>query len=473
MFKSELDLRLGGEKMSRYAKSANSFALCTIALLILVAFVMTPVTFAQRTQLKQGRNFFSPQQDVELGQKVAKDAEAKLTMLNDQRVDDYLNRLGKKLAAVAPFEKFPYQFKAVNDSSINAFALPGGFLYINRGTIEAADSEAELSGVIAHEIAHVALRHGTNQASNAQLAQTPLAILGALLGSNSTGAILAQVGGEFLASSVLLKYSRDAERQADLMGAQILYDSNYNPSGMATFFEKLNSGGRGVEFFSSHPNPENRQHNINIEIGKLGSASGNAISDSREFRTIRQYVKSLPAAPKTGESQSQTSSSGQISRPPRPSERYQNYDGVNLDLRYPDNWKEYETDQALTLAPEGGGNASGLAYGVTMSIFTPSTGSSSSVGLKEATDQLIQSLQSSNSGMRVARDQGTTRVGGKTALLKILTNNSPAGGSERDWLVTVLLPEGLMYMVFVAPEQEFADYQRAFQQILNSIAFRN
>ncbi|MBN1569103.1 MAG: M48 family metalloprotease [Acidobacteria bacterium] len=459
--------------MSRDSRSANTFALITIAWILTLVFVMTPFTYAQRTQFKEGRNIFTPQQDVELGQQVAQDAEAKLAMLNDQRVDDYLNRLGRKLAAFAPGEKFPYQFKAVNDANINAFALPGGFLYINRGTIEAADNEAQLAGVLAHEIGHVALRHGTSQATKAQLAQAPLAILGTLLGGRSTGSILARVGAEFLADSVLLKYSRDAERQADLVGTQILYDANYDPRAMATFFDKLEGGGRGTDFFSSHPNPDNRQQGINAEIGKLGSVSRDAISDSRDFRRIQQYVRSLPAAPKAGESQSQTSSSGKIYRPARPSSRYVYYDGENISLSYPDNWKEYETDQGLTLAPEGGGNETGLAYGVTMSIFVPNTGGRSSVGLREATDQLIQDLQRSNSGMQVTRDQGTTRVGGKTALSTILTGNSPAGGRERDWLVTLMLPEGLMYIVFVAPEQEFPDYQRAFQQVLNSIKFYN
>ena len=153
------------------------------------------------------------------------------------------------------------------------------------------------------------------------------------------------------------------------------------------------------------------------------------------------------------------------------------YDGENISLSYPDNWKDYENDQSLTLAPDGGiisgGNASGLAYGVILSIFTPRTDDRSSVGLEEATDQLIENMQSSNSGMRISRDQGTTRVGGKTALSRILTNNSPAGGRERDWLVTTMIPEGLLYIIFVAPEQEFADYQRAFQQILNSVKLYN
>jgi hypothetical protein len=439
-----------------------------------LAFLIPPFAFAQRTQLKPGRNLFTPQQDVELGQQVSKDAEQKLAMLNNKRVDDYLNRIGKRLAAVAPGEKFPYQFKGVNDASINAFALPGGFLYVNRGTIEAADNEAQLAGVIGHEIAHVALRHGTNQATKAQMAQAPLAVLGALLGNNSVTGILAQVGSEFLVGSVLLKYSRDAERQADLMGTQILYDSNYDPHAMATFFEKLDTGGRGIDFLSSHPNPENRMQGINVEISKLGSVPRNMTTDSSDFHAIQKYLKTLPAAPKAAETQRQTpDSSGQIKRPDRPSSRFRNFEGENISLSYPDNWKEYGSDQSLSLAPEGGGNASGLAYGIQMSLFTPQNGSLSGIGLKDATDQLIKSIQSSNTSMRVTKDQGSIRVDGKTALSKLLTNDSPAGGSERDWLVTILVPDGLLYFVFVAPENDFPDYQRTFQQVLNSVRLRN
>jgi predicted Zn-dependent protease len=192
-----------------------------------------------RTVLKPGWNMFSPQQDIEVGQQVSPDAEKQLSMLKNSRVDDYVNTLGRRLAAKAPGEQYPYHFQVVNDRAINAFALPGGPVYLNRGVLEAADNESQLAGVLAHEISHVALRHGTNQATKASAAQLPLAILGGLLGSDSTKAAVAQLGASFALNSVLLKYSRTAESEADILGTQILYDAGYDPRAMGQFFEKL------------------------------------------------------------------------------------------------------------------------------------------------------------------------------------------------------------------------------------------
>ena len=196
-----------------------------VVLAVALALVLAPRAWAERTPLKPGWNMFSPQQDVEVGQQVSGDAEKQVPMMNDSRVDNYLNNLGHRLSAHAPGYEFPYTYKCVNDRAINAFALPGVHVYINRGVIETADNEAQLAGVMAHETSHVALRHGTNQASKASAAQLPLAILGGVLGNNSTGAALAQLGAGFTLNSIMLKYSRTDESQADIMGTQILYDS--------------------------------------------------------------------------------------------------------------------------------------------------------------------------------------------------------------------------------------------------------
>src|SRR5262245_60758830 len=264
---------------------------------LILAVALTAYAADSRTRLKPGWNLFSPQQDVELGREVSRQAERELPILNDRQANAYISALGRQLAAHAQGENYPYQFKLVNDTAINAFALPGGFVYVNRGVIQTADDEAQVAGVIAHEIAHVALRHGTNQASKAYVAQAPLAILGGVLGSNSVGGVLAQLGISFAANSILLKYSRDAESQADLMGSQILYDSGYDPRAMVEFFEKIQkeSRGRAVQFLSDHPNPENRISNVQHEIERLGGIAPNARRDSPDFHNVKMSLASLPA----------------------------------------------------------------------------------------------------------------------------------------------------------------------------------
>lgn len=264
----------------------------TVALAALLALVLLPMARAQRTPMKAGWNMFSPQQDVEMGQQVARDAERQLPLLYDSRVDDYLNTLGRRLAAHAPGPRFPYRYRMVDDRTINAFALPGGPVYINRGVIEAAENEAQLAGVMAHETAHVALRHGTSQASKAYLARFPLAILGGVIRSPG-GAMLAQMGAGFAANSLFLKYSRNAETQADILGAQMLYDSGYDPRALGQFFEIIQGrsrGGSSSAFFSNHPNPENRAERVNQEVRRLGG-SRNLTNDSPEFEDIKRYLQ--------------------------------------------------------------------------------------------------------------------------------------------------------------------------------------
>jgi len=461
------------------------------ALGLLAALAIAPAALAQRTRLKPGWNIFSPQQDVEIGMQTSREAEQQLPMLNNRRVNNYLDRLGKRLASKAPGEKFPYQFKAVNDASINAFALPGGFLYVNRGLIEAAETEAQLAGVMGHEIAHAALRHGTNQATKAYIAQAPLAILGGVVGSNSVTGILAQIGAGFGANSLLLKYSRDAERQADLMGTQILYDSGYDPRAMAQFFEKLEAegGSRPPEFFSSHPNPENRMTLVTEEIDRLGGYPANMKSDSREFREIKRYVASLPAPPAkaapAGEATTSDAPAGRsrgragsarTDRPEEPSTRFQRFENDMLRLRHPDNWLVFEEEDSVTLTPEGGtvrqqGGGSALAYGMIISISELPSDRAGDMTLEDATDRLLESLRRSNPSMRVEQGYRRKRISGTTALATMLSNDSPVGGREKDWIVTLLRPGRLIYFVAVAPDDEYESYRETFEDILSSIRF--
>ena len=438
-----------------------------------------------RTQLKPGWNMFSAEQDVELGQQASAEVAQQVLMLNDSRVDNYLNGIGRRLAAQTPGPKFPYTYKAVNDRAINAFALPGGHIYINRGTIEAANSEDQLAGVMAHEASHVALRHGTNQASKASVAQMPLAILGGLLGGNSTAAALTQLGAGFTVNSILLKYSRDAETQADLMGTQILSDAGYDPRAMAQFFETLQAqdrGGNRVAFFNSHPNPDRRVESVNEEVARLGGTQRNA-SGSREFDQIKRHVQSLPAPPNQlqGQQQAQSTPSQQAS------ERFVTVENSLLRINHPENWKAFGQGDAMTIAPsnglvnDGSGNQA-LAYGLLVNIYEPHSdrygqqlqgpgfGQVSGMPVEEATDQLVQELRQSNKNMRVLRRHESINVNGAHGLSTYLSNDSPiqGGGRETNWLVTLPRPDGLLFMVFTAPEREFPSYENAFEQMLYS-----
>ncbi len=448
-----------------------------LALIGLEMGLVVPPGWAERTRLKPGVNLFTPEQDIELGKQNAAQAEKQLPMLNDARVDKYLNDLGQKLAAHAPGYKFPYQYKCVNEMAINAFALPGGFIYINRGTIEAADSEAQLAGVMAHETSHAALRHGTNQATKAQLTSVPFAILGGMVGGSSVTGLLAQLAASFSLNSILLKYSRTDETQADVMGTQILYDAGYDPRAMAQFFEKLQAESKGKEpaqFFSDHPNSGNRAQRVDEEIDKLGGPPANYTSDSPEFQAIKRYVKSLPPSPKAAQPKP---GAANPEKPEPPSAHLNTYQNDVLALRYPDNWKLNASGSTFTLMPQGGvvqdskGQAA-LAYGVMFNSFQPRDVSNGVMTIEQATDQLLATLAQSNPNLRAVGDRRRVRVGGALALSGYYSNASPAGGIERDWLVTIQRPEGLLFFICVAPENDFNSYDAAFQNVLNSVRFR-
>ena len=234
--------------------------------MLAMVLVIAPLSATAQSH-RSGFNIFSPQQDYEIGRRSALAANRQLRTYSDARV----TRIGRRLAAYAPGARFPYEFRVVGDSSINAFALPGGFVYVNSGSLAAARSEDEIAAVIAHEIAHVSLRHGTNQASKAYLAQAGLGLISGLLGRRGGGGLGQAMGlmGGFGLNTLFLKHSRTAEQQADSLGMQMLRRAGYNPRGMISFLQTIQrqAGGRSVEFLSSHPNPSNRIARLERELG--------------------------------------------------------------------------------------------------------------------------------------------------------------------------------------------------------------
>ncbi len=461
---------------SHYGIRSRRMVIHAVAALALLA-PFAPRAAAQRTKLKPGVNMFKPEQDIDLGKRAATDAQRYLPSCNAPNVDAYLTELGSRLEQKLPTGgvRYPFEFHCVNDKAINAFALPGGYVFVNRGAIEVADTEAQLAGVMAHELAHVALRHGTNQATKAQLAQGVVGGIEAIVGGSTGGGLLAQMGS-FAAGGVLLRYSREAETQADVMGTQVLYDTGYDPRALAQFFEKLETEIKGKnppEFFSDHPNPEHRLERVDQEVDKLGGAPRNAKRDSAEFEAIKREVLALPVVrkPVPGEP-------GTVGPPLAPSSNYIEHQSGAYSLKYPDNWKKYPdvNGEEVSFAPDrgvldvGSGHAA-LAYGLIVGVQQVKLDSNDTNPLESGTRQVLDGLQQSNPKMKILRKADRVRLNGQPGLSTHLTNDSPAGGAETDWLITVLRPNGVVYFVCVAPENTFETYDKACTAILDSVRF--
>ena len=276
--------------------------------LILAVCITVPVLSAGPTVITPPNNRYTPQQDADLGLKAAEEIREKYPIITDERIAAYLTKLGDRLVAVAPPELnnplFQYSFTAVNLKEINAFALPGGPMFVHRGMFDAAASEAEVVGVMAHELSHVLLRHGTANLSQAQNPWLQLGQLAGVLGGAGVGGTAGSAiapGSQWGFGAVLLRYSREFERQADLMGAQIMARAGYDPRALARMFETIekqakSSGGSGPEWLSSHPNPGNRTQYITKEAESLPIA---APADQSGFATIKAVFASLPPAQST------------------------------------------------------------------------------------------------------------------------------------------------------------------------------
>ena len=313
----------------------------TLKRAVIISLLTTTLWAQGPSRFHPGFNLFSKQQDVQLGQEAASQVRQKMHVINDPVLTDYVNRVGKRLASSqeARDSGFPFTFEVVADPSINAFALPGGPMFINTGLLKAVDSEAELAGVMGHEMSHVILRHGTNQASKAQLFQLG-AMAGGFAGGGSMLGQLAQAGVGLGANSILLKFSRNAESQADLMGSHMMAESGYNPLELARFFETLEAknGSRGMQFFSDHPNPGNRERAIEEEVDRMGGRRNYAYQTG-EFQRMKQVVAGIrePAPRQQQRGYGRGPDEGRDRYPDQgryPDDRYP--DNRYPDSRYPD-----------------------------------------------------------------------------------------------------------------------------------------
>ncbi len=239
-------------------------------------------------------NFTSIEEEMQLGRQLAVELERELSLIRDPIITEYVNRIGQNLVRSSDAE-IPFTIKVVDSDEINAFALPGGYLYVNAGLIAVANSEAELAGVLAHEIAHVTARHGTENQSKEQLvslATMPLIFLG------GTGGAVAQQAAGFLVPVTFLKFSRSAEEEADLLGIQYMYLAGYDPAAMISMFETLQAQetsqpGSISTLFSSHPATEDRIGKTRENIEEILPAREQYVSSTLEFEAIKGQLLAL------------------------------------------------------------------------------------------------------------------------------------------------------------------------------------
>jgi beta-barrel assembly-enhancing protease len=468
---------------------------------VAMALVVAGSAGAQ-TRIVPPQNKYTPQQDIELGTKAAAEVRRQMPLVNDAAVQAYITRIGQRLEAAIPPElatpAFHYTFQVVNASDINAFALPGGPMFVNRGMIAAAHSEGEVAGVMAHEMSHVVLRHGTAQATKAtpyEIGAVAGAILGAIVGGTA-GSVISQ-GSQFGIGAAFLRYSREYEKQADLLGTHIMARAGYDPRAMADMFRTIESqgGGTSPQWLSDHPNPGNRVQYIEAEARTLPVA--NASNDARGLASVQADLRRLPPAATTAQIMknaeqsganaqgsggrdtdgSAAGTSGRLSaNVPAPSPRYRTYgdQGGRFRVSVPDNWRQIpNSNSGVRFVPEGGYASSGgrevFTHGVEVGVTQ-----AQSLDLQTATDDLVSNLAQGNPRLRPAGSAQPTTFAGREGLELRLSNVSDATGEpEVVLLTTALLEDGsLAYSIGVAPAAQFATYRDAIQRVNQSVMIR-
>ncbi len=390
---------------------------------------------AQREPLPNpgGFNMFSKQQDVQVGQQNAAQVSKQMPVLPDSSpVTQYVQQLGRKLAATIPQPTYPYNFHVVQQKDINAFALPGGPIFVNLGTITAADNEAQLADVMAHEMSHVYMRHSTKMATRQALAQAPLALLGGMVGNGMIGQ-LAQLGISFGVNSYFLKYSRGDESQADAFPQKQFQQDSAQ-------FQRAKQESVGVRAYTAQEIQQRAKQGGFGYSGANSSTRGTAAGNSA-----------------------------------LPNGNFQTFNHQEFQIRHPANWQVFgDQSSNLTIAPRAGVSQGSVALGVIISGYQPE----GTASLDDATHQLMSSLRQSNPDLRVIGHDEDIRVNGVAGKSVDFIGTSPLqqngrGVRERDWLVSLQRQDGsLLYLVFISPDAEFGQVRPAFEEMLRSLQMR-
>jgi Zn-dependent protease with chaperone function len=488
----------------------------TLALVLAMTFLSAESIAAIRNpELPDpGKAPISKQDQEKMGEQAAAEVYKQMPVLPDNSPEtQYVRQLGERLVAQIPQQySWPFRFHVIPEKDINAFALPGGEMFVNVGAITAAKNEAQLAGVMAHEMSHVYMMHSAKQMGKASTLQGLAGLAGAILGgSNSMWAGLARAGIQIGAGTVMLKYSRGDEAQADAVGAIIMWKAGYNPIELANFFQTLaqQGGGGGPQFLSDHPNPGNRDQAIEKEVAnwpaKKYQGNSSAFLNARQHaQTIKVYTaqeiqdnaksgrwasqnqqtgavfSQNPGAPVVATPASGTSSGPMKTAPSseiRPSGNFKTLNLNFVQMKYPDNWQvigDQQQESSVTIAPPAGVSGNQIAYGAVINGAAPPNGQN--LSLDQMTSQIIQSLQQSNQGMQQIGQPQAITVNGIRGRSVDLSSTSPIQGpngqrqGERDWLVTLPRNDGsVVFLIFIAPQSDFDNLRTTYESMLRSV----
>ena len=471
--------------MKKYLPGKN-FAL----LALMSAFVIMPLAAFGQTKVTMPKNKYKVSDDVELGRKASVEVEKQFPVLRDADAARYLEQVGARLVAAIPPQfrqpAFTYRFKLVNARDINAFALPGGPMYVNRGMIEAAKNEGEMAGVMAHEISHVALRHATAQQTKINNPLNQILGIGLILGGAVVGGQAGAQAGQLLAAGYFLRYSRDYETQADILGAQIMAAAGYDPRDLANMFRTIEnqsggSRGGGIDWFSSHPNPANRYEKINQEAAAL-RVRGTPIKITRDFERVQSRLRGMPKAPSMEEIEKgiKTGQGGTTAPNPTAGGRYTNsvaypstatrlYSSSGLfRVNIPNNWKDFPSGAEAQFAPVGAYGDQGITHGAMLGTYTPG---GTNPSLAQASNDYLMTILEGNDYLNQRGSLLRTTLAGRTAYTGQLSGTSPVTGrTELVTIYTAQLRNGdIFFVATVVPEGESSRYSTTFRNMINSL----
>jgi Zn-dependent protease with chaperone function len=459
---------------------------------VLALIVLLPAGgFAQKKPAKQAEvkvqnTRLTREQEIQLGREAAADVERQMEIVQNPDVEAWLNQIGQQLAKAPQANAYPYYFKLVNEDSINAFALPGGPMFVHTGLIKAADNEGEVAGVLAHEMSHIALRHGAAQLSKQQTYGTLFGILGAaggmLGGAGGQCGIwcqAVQIGAGLGGNSVLMKFSRGYERDADLNGARMMAAVGYDPIHVAKFFEKLQAQAgsrsqlRGLEqWLSSHPAPGSRVQYVSQDIQFYPPREYTA--STGKFDQVRLVVAKLPP-PKLKLAAALQAQEGR----PRSGipQGFKDYQARGFAIAYPGGWQagQAQAGGSVYLVPQGGvkqgqGGGVELLLGAMIDYYPARAGAN----LEAATIEFIEALQKGDANLR-AQPPSSVQLGGRPALLTRLTTRTSLA-QEPDqtvFLYTVLQEPGLWHLALASPPSRLPDAEPIFRLMTQSVQFPN